>query len=243
MGVAESGIRPHPDVVRVFERLTTPHLADACLRQGTPLRAAPPGLAPVVAGWRLAGPARPARHVGSVDIFLEAIERSNPGDVLIVDNGGRGDEGCVGDLTALEARAAGLAGILIWGSHRDTAELEAVGLPVFSYGVFPAGPRRLDPRPAEALTAARFGDFLVTAGDVVFADADGALFIEASRVEDVLDAASRIAGTERAQAQEVERGRTLRQQLAFAEYLARRAGDPAYNFRDHLRRIGGAIEE
>ena len=240
--MAEKGIRRCADVVRAFERLTTPHLADACLRQDVPLRAAPPGLAPAVAG-RLAGYARPARHVGSVDVFLEAIGRSRSGDVLVVDNEGRLDEGCVGDLTALEARAAGLAGILIWGSHRDTAELEAVGLPVFSYGVFPAGPRRLDPRPADALTAARFGEFFVTAGDVVFADADGAVFVEAQSVEEVLEVASRIARTERDQAQEIERGRTLRDQLDFDTYLARRAADTAYRFRDHLRRVGGAIEE
>ena len=53
-----------------FESLTTPHLADACLRLGLPLRAAPPGLRPVVAGHRLAGKALPVRHVVSVDIYL-----------------------------------------------------------------------------------------------------------------------------------------------------------------------------
>jgi regulator of RNase E activity RraA len=42
------------------------------------------------------------------------------GDVLVVDNGGRLDEACVGDLVALEAKHAGVAGIAIWGLHRDT---------------------------------------------------------------------------------------------------------------------------
>src|SRR2546430_7564560 len=32
------------------------------------------------------------RSVGSVDIFLEALEKAAPGDVLVVDNGGRVDE-------------------------------------------------------------------------------------------------------------------------------------------------------
>jgi 4-hydroxy-4-methyl-2-oxoglutarate aldolase len=36
---------------------------------------------------------------------------------------------------------------------------------------------------------------------------------------------------------------TLRQQTAFEDYLARRAADPSYSFRQHLRRIGGAIEQ
>ncbi|HZM21166.1 MAG TPA: hypothetical protein VFC02_05450 [Anaerolineales bacterium] len=48
----------------------------------------------------------PARHYGSVDIFLETMGNSQPGDILVIDNGGRLDEGCIGDLTTLEAKAS-----------------------------------------------------------------------------------------------------------------------------------------
>ncbi len=78
--------------------LTTAHLADGCLRAGIPARCVP--LRPAIPGSRLAGRALPARHAGSVDIFLEALEQAEPGDVLVVDNGGRLDEACVGDLVA-----------------------------------------------------------------------------------------------------------------------------------------------
>ena len=90
--------------------LSTPLIADGCLRRGVPLRLAPPGIAPVVAGSRVAGRALPARHYGSVDVFLEAFGAARAGDVLVVDNAGRTDEACVGDLTVLEAQAAGIAG-------------------------------------------------------------------------------------------------------------------------------------
>jgi regulator of RNase E activity RraA len=66
-------------------------------------------------GSRLAGRMAPARHVGNVDLFLEALEGAAPGDVLVVDNGGRLDEACVGDLVALEVQAAGLEGLVIGG--------------------------------------------------------------------------------------------------------------------------------
>ena len=36
---------------------------------------------------------------------------------------------------------------------------------------------------------------------------------------------------------------TLRDQLQFSSYRAKRASDPSYTFRAHLREIGGAIEE
>ena len=54
---------------------------------------------------RIAGRALPAKHFGSVDIFLEAMMSAEQGDVLVIDNNGRADEGCIGDLTTLEARA------------------------------------------------------------------------------------------------------------------------------------------
>jgi hypothetical protein len=48
---------------------------------------------------------------------------------------------------------------------------------------------------------------------------------------------------ERRQAEEIRAGKLLREQLQFEEYLARRTGDDTYTFRQHLRLIGGAIEE
>lgn len=223
--------------------LSTPLVADACLRVGVPLRAAPPGIRPVRRGARAAGRALPARHFGSVDVFLEAFAQAEDGDVLVIDNGGRVDESCVGDLTVLEAQAAGLGGVVVWGLHRDSAELVDIELPVFSYGTTPAGPTRLDEREPDALASARFGDHVVGPDDVVFADDDGVLFVAASRVDEVLAAARSIRDVERDQALRIKAGETLRDQTGFDEYLARRASDPSYSFRRHLRAIGGAVEE
>ena len=226
-----------------FADLSTPLVADACVRAGVPLRAAPPGIGPVAAGQRVAGRVRPVRHYGSVDVFLEAFEAAGPGEALVIDNGGRRDEACIGDLVVLEAGAAGLAGLVVWGLHRDTPELAEIGLPVFSYGAYPPGPVRLDEREPEALATARFGPHLVSGGDVVFGDGDGVLFVNAGHAGEVLAAARQIWQTEREQAARIRAGQTLRQQTDFSGYLARRAADPSYTFRQHLRRTGSAIEE
>ena len=232
----------HGDIRERFEGLTTAHLADACIRAQAPVRCAPPLLLAVIPGSRLAGRAIPARHAGSVDVFLEAMQAAAPGDVLVVDNGGRLDESCVGDLVVLEAHGAGLGGIVIWGLHRDTAEIRAIGLPVFSLGSIPTGPRRLDPRPDGALERATVGDWTVDGEDLVFADDDGVLFVPAAAAEDVFTLAETIRKTEGRQAELMLGGASLRSQVQFDAYLAKRHKTPSLTFRDHLRGVGGAVE-
>jgi regulator of RNase E activity RraA len=197
----------------------------------------------VIPGARAVGRVLPARHYGSVDVFLEALQGAEPGDVLVVDNGGRRDEACVGDLVVLEAQVAHVTGVLVWGAYRDAAVLRGVGLPVFAYGTCSAGPRRVDPREPEALDSVRFGEHVVGRGDVAFADDDGALFVPADRAKEVIAMASEIAERERRQAAAVRKGNTLREQFRFADYLARRREDPSITFRQHLRELEAEIEE
>jgi 4-hydroxy-4-methyl-2-oxoglutarate aldolase len=226
-----------------FADLSTPLIADAALRLRLSILIAPPGIRSVIQGSRLAGNALPAKHFGSVDVFLEAMETAQLGDVLVIDNNGRLDEGCIGDLTALEAQASGLSGIVVWGTHRDTPELRQIGLPIFSYGSCPSGPQRLDPRTDDALRVARFDEFEVTKNDILFADDDGCIFVPTESVDQLLKTAHDIWQTERKQADRIKAGETLREQLRFADYLKKRSADSAYTFRQHLRDIGGAIEE
>lgn len=226
-----------------FASPPTALIADACVRLGIDVRVGPAGLRPIVPTAPIAGRVLPARHSGSVDVFLEAIDGSRPGDVLVIDNAGILVEGCIGDLVTLEAAAAGLAGMVVWGAHRDTAELREIGLPVFSLGSCPSGPLRVEPGSPDALVTARVGEHVVDSSDWVFGDDDGVVFVPGGRLGEVLATAGSIHERERRQAADVRSGQTLRSQLRFAAYLDARAAHPALTFREHLRSVGGAIEE
>jgi regulator of RNase E activity RraA len=230
-------------LAEAFAHLSTPLIADACVSLGLPLRVAPAGIRPVVFQNRVAGRICPLRHFGSVDVFLEALQFAGKHEVLVIDNGGRIDEGCIGELITLEAKMAGLSGIALWGAHRDPQEIMQIDFPVFSYGTCPVGPQTLRARDANALEEVQFGDVKLTKDDIVFGDSDGVLFSESNRAAEIMGVAQKISQRERAQATLVQNGKSLRNQLRFEDYQTQRAADPSYTFRMHFERLGAAIEK
>ncbi|MGE0201321.1 MAG: RraA family protein [Candidatus Melainabacteria bacterium] len=234
-------------LLAVHEAITTAHVVDACMRLKKHYRLAPAGIRSVTElDATIIGPALPVRHFGSVDVFLEALARagrSATGSIMVIDNAGRTDEACIGDLVVLEAQLSGLAGMAVWGLHRDTHEIRELGLPVFSYGAFPSGPARLDAQEPDAFEAACFGDFRVTASDTVIADADGVVFVSTADWPGIAEAAQAIRERELAQTALALSGMTLREQFQFEQYLARRAFESDYTFRRHLAELSRSIEE
>jgi len=219
----------------------TAAVADAAVRLGFPLRLAPVGMVPLEPGAPFSGPARPVTHAGSVDVFLDAIDDAPAGSVLVIDNGGRDDEACVGDLLVLEAKLAGLSGLVVWGRHRDTQQLRRIGLPLVSRGACPLGPLRVPPA-GRPMRSAVLGGVRVTEEDLVVADDDGVLFAGPERRDELLDLAAEIVATESRQAERMAAGTSLREQLDFAAYRRRQATDPELTLRRHLIERGSAIE-
>jgi len=219
----------------------TAAIADAALRLGIDVVALSPRMRPVAPHAPVLGRAAPVTHLGSVDVILEAIDDAEPGDVLVVDNGGRLDEACVGDLIVLEAREQGLSAAIIWGLHRDTADLLELALPLHSLGAMPFGPRRVPPA-GSAMRSALVDGVPIGADDWIAADADGVLVLRTGDPAALLAEATRIATVERAQSDRMRAGVSLRAQIGFADYRRRQADDPTLTLRRHLAERGGAIE-
>lgn len=238
-----------PQVTTQLADIATAQITDACIKEKVKYVCAPAGLSSVLSEHELkhtlCGSVVPVRHYGSVDVFLELIETTPKieNSILVIDNNGRTDEACIGDLVALEAKHAGFAAILIWGLHRDTRDLRKIGLPVFSYGAYPSGPVRLDVRESDVFKSARFGDAVITNEHTAFIDQDGAIFVETKYVDQVIEVAKAIREREVKQANSAANGTSLRDQFRFDEFLKKRSNNSSLTFREHLRDVMSSIEE
>ncbi len=220
------------------EDLPTALVADAVIRLGLAPKIAPSGIRPLTAGSRIAGRASPVVLNGYADRVLEGIYRSLAGDVLVLDDQGRADQSCFGDLAAYEARSQKLAGVAIWGRHRDSAQLLQIGVPLFSYGSYPLGLHRTTAPVADPFARCRFGEASVERGELVVADEDGVVFVPAEHVESVLRVAGELGAAERAQVEEIRAGTSLREQLQFDRYLREKENHPELTLGEHMKRIG-----
>src|ERR671938_193025 len=94
-----------------------------------------PSIRALAPGLRVVGPAHTVKcYPGSIITVHKALLEAVPGEVLVVD--GEGDErgALFGELMALQAKANGIAGIVVDGPVRDRAALLGIGLPVFATG-------------------------------------------------------------------------------------------------------------
>ena len=145
-------------------------------------------LRPLATGMRAAGPARTVRCRPGDNLALHrAIAAAEAGDVIVVDYGGSTDSGPFGGVMALACSLRGIAGLVIDGSVRDSAEIADMGFPVFARGLDIRGTTKDDP--GEIDVPLVIGGARVCPRDMVVADGDAVLVLPAAIVDVALSAA------------------------------------------------------
>jgi 4-hydroxy-4-methyl-2-oxoglutarate aldolase len=150
---------------------------------------------PLAPGMACAGPAFTVRCKPGDNLALHrAMAAAKPGDVLVADYGGSTDSGPFGEIMALAARTNGLAGLVIDGTVRDSAQIAAFGFPVFCRGVNIRGTIKSD-RGALAVPVT-LGGVAISPGDIILADADAIITLPPAALHPALAAARARAAKE-----------------------------------------------
>ena len=146
-------------------------------------------LVQVIPGSRAAGPARTVRCGQDDNLMVHAVmAEAQPGEVLVLTMPEPRPVALVGELLATQAKARGVAAMLIDASVRDAEELVKLGLPIWARWVRVKGAGKdLAGAIGEEITV---GGAVIRSADAVVLDADGVAVVEHERVDQVL-AASR----------------------------------------------------
>ncbi|MEU9319746.1 ribonuclease activity regulator RraA [Streptomyces sp. NPDC048295] len=105
------------------------------------------------------------------------LESIQPGDVLVVSARGSHFTGCLGDMLVRYFKLRGGAGIVVDGRVRDAARVRALGVPIWCTGVTPHYASQTELFPSAFNVPVGVGGSLVTPGDLIVADEDGAVVV------------------------------------------------------------------
>jgi 4-hydroxy-4-methyl-2-oxoglutarate aldolase len=200
----------------------TPTLSDILDSMG--IAGAVPGsvLKPVLAGKKIAGPAVTLKYVPArltpAQSFHEkakakladrdAYAMTEPGDVVVIDGGGRADISAMGGLSTLMAKKYGLAGNIVDAGVRDIQDIRSRDYPVWSRGVTPiTGKFRFEALEINGPVVC--AGVSVHPGDLVVADDTGVVIIPQDLIQEVSRLAIEASKKEERLIQVIEEGSSI----------------------------------
>ena len=147
-----------------------------------------------------AGLQQPTQHLGTAP-----IEAAKPGDIIVIDNGGKLEFSCWGGLLALSAKLKGLSGVVIDGASRDIDEARDLEFPVYARGAVPMTARGRVMQESYNQEI-QFAGVQCHPGDLVIADGSGVVIIAKEKEQEVVAAGEAIYQKEQEMADGIRKG-------------------------------------
>lgn len=195
-------------------RIHTGSLSDALGSLGVPS----PRIRAITPATKLIGPAFTVKcYPGSIITVHKALLEAPPAVVLVVDDEGDTRGALWGEVMTHQAMRQGILGLVTDGPVRDTAEIAALGFPVFAGSVTPrVGTNR---RVGLTQVPIALAGVPVHPGDIVVADADGVVIIPSGQLDTVLERAEGIVRRDERFIREIGEGKLLADLLQFRELI------------------------
>lgn len=166
------------NIREILDKVSTANISD-----GNHRRSGITGLAPVYKNVKIVGEAVTVRtYPGDWAKPVEAIDKADEGNVIIIDAGGEGPA-VWGELATISARIKRLAGTIVNGAVRDVAEIRELKYPVFAKKIVSnAGePKGL----GELNVPISISGITINPGDWIVGDDDGLMVLGKHEAEEI----------------------------------------------------------
>jgi regulator of RNase E activity RraA len=166
---------------------------------------------------RIIGPALTVKLTpGDIVDCLVIFEIAHRGDIVVIDAFSESETSIWGGLMSGLSKAAGIVGVVIDGSSRDTDEAKMLDFPIYSTYVSPRGSHTAysgRKEPIEINTPIVCGGVIVCPGDLVVADEIGVTVAPADDLEEIYVRAKEQAEKEEVTRAEILKGATVKELL------------------------------
>lgn len=179
----------------------------------------------VVPKSRVAGKARTVLCGQGDNVMVHAcIEHIQPGEIVVLAQPESQAAALIGDMLVTQMEVAGAAGVLLNGAVRDFEELVEMGLPIWTQFVRVRGATKTEIGRLNVPVA--MGGNIIQPSDIVVMDADGAITIRPSRLDEILEKAEARAAKEDAWRQRYKNGERSYDLQGLRESVSARPSPP-----------------
>ena len=198
------------ELIAAIKKMDTASISDAMDKLGIPCGLL--GVQAVVEGNKICGEAFTVHYIpcgvekGTVGDFIDDVK---PGQVVVIDNGGRTYCTVWGDIMTFTAKTKGIEGTVIDGVCRDVNGIKELGYGIYTKGKYMVTGKERVTVDAVNIPVAVSG-VQVRPDDIILGDDSGVLVIPKERSEEVLKLAQHIEEVEQQIIAEVKKGSALK---------------------------------
>lgn len=173
--------RPSPELIARLRGYSVPELCDGSIVYN----AMDYHIKPMVTTTKIVGPAVTVKlTMGDSLMVTKAVSVAKPGDVIVLDGRGSGNNALWGDHRSLSCKLLGLEGVVMDGAFRDIEENEEIGFPIYARAIT-AGSSTKNSN-GEINVPISCGGVTVNPGDIIVGDRNGVCVVPVAFAEEIM---------------------------------------------------------
>ncbi len=202
--VVEDIKRPDKSLIERLSEFSAPELCDGAIVYN----AMDYHIKPIVTKRKIVGPAVTIKlPLGDSLMVTKAVDMAKPGDVIVIDGRGSGNNALWGDHRTLSCKVKGIAGVVMDGAFRDLEENIELDFPIYAKAVTCGSSTKNSN--GEINVPISCGGVVVNPGDIIVADVNGVCVVPPEFAEQIMaNATKKIEGLKKVK-EEVLKGKVL----------------------------------